>query len=111
MIVIADSGPLRYFLVIEAATPPLVRAWMEKLPEWMTVRSPRTAPPELSPLLGEGEREAIALAEELAAGILSLQMAGWQSQISLSASPCRLSRRRPTRVCFSSQRLFFGPLL
>jgi len=94
MIVIADSGPLRYFVVIEevhllpllygnivippsvaheltqAATPPLVRAWMEKLPEWMTVRSPRTALPELSPVLGEGEREAIALAEELAADVL-----------------------------------------
>jgi len=43
---------------------------MEKLPEWMTVRSPRTALPELSPVLGEGEREAIALAEELAADVL-----------------------------------------
>ncbi len=94
MIVIADSGPLRYLVFIEqvhllpllygkivvpsgvaheltqAATPALVRAWMEQSPEWMTVRSPRTALPELSPLLGAGEREAIALAEELAADVL-----------------------------------------
>jgi predicted nucleic acid-binding protein len=43
---------------------------MEKLPEWVTVKSPVTAISQLSSLLGPGEREAIALIEELAADVL-----------------------------------------
>lgn len=52
------------------ATPPPVRAWMEELPEWVAVKSPQKVLPELSPVLGVGEREAIALVEELAADVL-----------------------------------------
>lgn len=94
MIVIADSGPLRYLLIIEqvgilpllygnivippsvvdeltqTSTPELVRLWMGKLPEWVTVRSPQKMPSGLSSVLGAGEREAIALTEELATDVL-----------------------------------------
>ena len=94
MIVIADSGPLRYLVVIEqvhllpqlygrivippgvvheltqAATPQSVRLWMKQLPEWVKVISPQEPLPEFPALLGTGEREAIALALELTADVL-----------------------------------------
>lgn len=94
MIIIADSGPLRYLIIIEqvgllpllygnivipqsvvneltqTATPESVRLWMGRLPEWVTVRSPQNMPFDLPFVLGAGEREAIALTEELAADVL-----------------------------------------
>lgn len=94
MIVIADSGPLRYLVVIEqihllpllygsivipssvvnelthTATPQLVRAWMDDLPEWVAVKSPQNPMTISSSILGTGEREAIALAQELSADVL-----------------------------------------
>lgn len=54
----------------QPATPPAVRAWMGHLPEWATVRTARTSIPGLPAKLGRGEREAIALAEELSADVL-----------------------------------------
>lgn len=94
MIVIADSGPVRYLVLIEEVgllnvlyggivippgvvseltqpdTPQPVRAWMEQLPEWIAVRSPGLPLPIFPSSLGLGEREAIALAEELHADAL-----------------------------------------
>jgi predicted nucleic acid-binding protein len=94
MIVIADSGPLRYLVHIQQAhllpvlfgtivlptgvvhelthssTPLTVRDWMEHLPEWVTVYSPRLPLPIFPSVLDLGEQEAIALAEELAADLL-----------------------------------------
>lgn len=94
MIVIADSGPLRYLIVIEqvgllpllygnivipasvvneltqTATPEPVRLWMGELPGWVMVRSPQKMSSSISSVLGAGEREAIALSEELAADVL-----------------------------------------
>lgn len=94
MIVIADSSPIRYLVLIQQAhclpllyetitvspgvvaelthqsTPLLVRQWMENYPDWLTIRQPRTSLPELSEILGLGEREAIALAEELKADVV-----------------------------------------
>jgi predicted nucleic acid-binding protein len=94
MIVIADSSPLRYLIVIEqvhllpllygrivipssvereltrTATPQPVVTWMEHLPGWVTVKSPQNPQTALASILGLGEREAIALAEELAADVL-----------------------------------------
>ena len=96
MIVIADSGPLRYLIVIEqvhllpqlygsiilppavvselsqTATPRPVREWINSLPKWASVRSPRPPLPLFPSILGPGEREAIALAEELRADALLL---------------------------------------
>ncbi len=94
MIVIADSGPLRYLIVIDqvrllpllyggivippsvvseltqTATPHSVRSWMDHLPEWVTVKSPQKSVSVFPSVLGLGEREAMALVEELAADVL-----------------------------------------
>lgn len=99
MIVIADAGPLRYLIVIEQVhllpllygsivVPPGVvheltrestsdaaRAWMGRLPDWVTVQAPQKTVRDLlsadgPSLLGLGELEAMALAEELSADVL-----------------------------------------
>jgi predicted nucleic acid-binding protein len=94
MIVIADSGPLRYLIVIEhihllpmlygrilfppgvaseltqAATPEPVRIWLNHLPEWAAIQSPQSSASAFPSALGLGEREAIALAEEVGADVL-----------------------------------------
>jgi len=94
MIVIADSGPLRYLVVIEqvhllpllygsivvppsvvneltqTATPQTVRVWMDDLPEWVAVKFPQKPMPIFPSVLGSGEQEAIALAQELSAAVL-----------------------------------------
>ena len=94
MIVIADSGLLRYLIVIEhihllpmlygrilfppgvaseltqAATPEPVRIWLNHLPEWAAIQSPQSSASAFPSALGLGEREAIALAEEVGADVL-----------------------------------------
>lgn len=94
MIVVADSSPLRYLILIEQAnllpvlygsillppevvgeltrneTPHAVRNWIETLPAWVDVRTPQSSLSELAPALGRGEREAIALAQEVFADAL-----------------------------------------
>lgn len=93
MIVVADTTPLRYLVVIEREhllpalygrvlippavadelnhenAPELVRAWLAARPSWLEIRQPAGAlPTEVD--LDRGEREAIALAEEPAADLL-----------------------------------------
>lgn len=93
MIVVADTTPLRYLVVIERehllpalygrvliptavaeelsdeSTPEMVRAWLARCPSWLEIRQPSQMPAsELH--LDRGEREAIALAEEVAADLL-----------------------------------------
>jgi len=93
MIVVADTTPLRYLLVIERehllpalygrviippavaeelnheSTPDVIRAWLAGRPDWLEIRQPtHTLPPEVD--LDPGEQQAIALAEELAADLL-----------------------------------------
>jgi predicted nucleic acid-binding protein len=94
MFVVADTGPLRYLILIEEIqllrsaygriavpagvlnelsqpkTPALVRAWMGNLPDWMEVRSLGSAPSQFPLKLGLGEREAITLAQQLVADAL-----------------------------------------
>ena len=96
MIVVADSSPLRYLILIEHThvlpalygrvlippavsgelnrqrTPPLVRAWLARRPSWLEIRAPQRSLAELTAHLGAGEREAIALAEELVADAVLL---------------------------------------
>jgi predicted nucleic acid-binding protein len=94
MIVIADTSPLHYLILLEHAdvlqhlygrviipeavvrelqaqkTPAVVRRWITSPPEWLQIRQ-ISAPPD--PALAEldpGEREAIALAETLRADAL-----------------------------------------
>jgi predicted nucleic acid-binding protein len=85
VIVVADASPLRYLILIEHAhvlpalygrvlippaviaelnrerTPDLVRAWLAKSPDWLHVQAPREALTGLRNVLGDGERQAIAL--------------------------------------------------
>jgi predicted nucleic acid-binding protein len=92
-LVVADTTPINYLVlcgaidvlrpiysqvVIPSAvlvelkhhrTPPDVRAWVNALPEWVSVKTPVRL--VTHPNLGLGEREAIALAKELnAVGVL-----------------------------------------
>lgn len=89
MIIIADTGPLHYLVLIHQAdllprlfervvlppavfaelqnaeTPAPVRDWIANPPSWLKVQ-PLSFPPDTAlDYLDEGEREAIALAEEL----------------------------------------------
>lgn len=94
MIVVSDSSPLRYLILIEQIhllpvlyddifvppgvineltqpdTPLSVRNWVGRPPAWITVRSPRPPLPSFTLQLGLGECEAIALAEQIGADAL-----------------------------------------
>lgn len=94
MIVVADTSPLRYLILIEEIrvlsalygrvivppgvvaelnqerTPGVVREWLSARPEWLHVQAPQQALLSLRDVLGAGEREAIALAAELSADAL-----------------------------------------
>jgi predicted nucleic acid-binding protein len=94
VIVVADSSPLRYLVLIQQIdilpalygrvivppaviaelthehTPGSVRAWLSAPPEWLEVRPPMTLPTTEPSTLGPGEQAAISLAEELSADAL-----------------------------------------
>jgi predicted nucleic acid-binding protein len=89
MIVVSDTTPLNYLILIDAVhvlpalfgrvyapsavirelahphSPETVRRWADSLPQWLTVQDPTCIDPSLR--LGPGEAAAIALAEELKA--------------------------------------------
>lgn len=93
MIVVADTSPLLYLILIEheqvlpalygrviapraviselshPGTPQAVRDWIARLPSWLHVANPKH-PIMASGSLGRGELEAIALAQELKADAL-----------------------------------------
>ncbi len=92
MIVVSDTSPLNYLILIgqdhilpalfgQVFAPPavvaelkrskasaLVGAWADNPPAWLEVRAPRTVPAGSE--LGPGETEALALAQELQADVL-----------------------------------------
>jgi predicted nucleic acid-binding protein len=94
ILVVADSSPIGYLIRIgeiellsnlyeqvilptavlrelQAADGlPAIRDWAQELPLWALVQSPLRRLPELRPNLHLGESEAIALAEEMRAGLL-----------------------------------------
>lgn len=94
MIVVADTSPLRYLILIEHVhvlpalyghvvvppaviaelnreqTPDLVKTWLSNMPEWLHVQAPMQTLTSPRTVLGAGEREAIALAAELSADAL-----------------------------------------
>jgi len=96
MIVIADTTPLNYLVLIDRAailpqlygrvlippavwqefqrpeTPESVRAWLAQRPVWLEIRPTERSPEPALANLGAGEREAIVLAEELRADRLIL---------------------------------------
>jgi predicted nucleic acid-binding protein len=93
VIVVADTTPLQYLILIQHEhilpalygrvvvppaviaelsrneTPQPVRDWLKRVPAWLEVRGPREVGRSSVPL-GAGELEAIALAEELRADAL-----------------------------------------
>lgn len=94
MIVISDTSPINYLILIECvnvlpelygrvvipegvfeelqrqSTPPIVREWIAAIPSWLEVRQAHApVAPELE-VLGIGERQAIGLAEELGAAAI-----------------------------------------
>ena len=88
-LVVSDSGPIHYLILCEAIdvlpklygqvvipsavarelnhtnTPAAVRQWIQSLPGWASIQTPRQIDPATQ--LGLGEREAIGLALELKA--------------------------------------------
>ena len=92
MMVVSDTTPVNYLILIDQihllrelygrvvlpqavydetqreGTPEKVRTWMGNVPGWVEVRAAATSDQALK--LGAGEREAIALAEELKADLL-----------------------------------------
>ncbi len=91
MIVIADTGPINYLILIgeiellpalydrvtvppsvceelgRLRAPEAVRAWIAQPPSWLEILAPTRAPDAGLAHLDAGERDAILLAEELAA--------------------------------------------
>ncbi len=91
MIVVADTSPINYLILIReidilpkmygsvvipqtvreelvrASAPQLVRSWVDHLPIWLEVRSPLAVPDSSLAKLDAGERDAITLATELQA--------------------------------------------
>ncbi len=96
MIVIADTTPINYLVLIDRVeilsqlygrvlippavweefqrpeTPEAVRAWIGRRPAWLEIRGAERSPEPALGNLGAGEREAITLAEELHADRLIL---------------------------------------
>jgi predicted nucleic acid-binding protein len=95
MIVVADTSPLNYLILVEQVqvlevllhqviippavqnellsldAPVPVRKWMESPPAWLEVRSPVPTYRD-SVILGAGESEAIALAEQLGVDLIMM---------------------------------------
>jgi predicted nucleic acid-binding protein len=91
MIVVADTSPINYLVLIQEidilpkmygsvvvpqtvrdelvrlSAPQLVRSWVDHLPVWLEVRSPLALPDSSLANLDAGERDAITLAAELQA--------------------------------------------
>ena len=96
MLVIADTSPMHYLVLIEYTailpslfggviippvvatelqrprTPAPVRVWMASPPAWLEMRAPRQPLITTTVRLGVGEREALSLAQELHADLVLL---------------------------------------
>ncbi len=94
MIVIADTSPINYLILIgdqdllhslfgeviipemvfqelqAHSTPSAVRQWVGRRPDWLSIRKATASPDNTLSHLDDGEIEAIQLAEELSADLL-----------------------------------------
>lgn len=94
MIVIADTSPICYLILINnidllpqlhgkilipnavyqelksPKSPPEVQQWIEHLPDWLEVCEDSNSSDEQTQMLDRGEREAIALAEKMKADLI-----------------------------------------
>lgn len=94
MIVISDTSPLNYLILIECidvlpalyghvvipegvfaelqrdSTPQVVREWIAARPSWLDIRQARLQANDALSMLGVGERQAISLAQELKAAAI-----------------------------------------
>ena len=94
MTAITDAGPLRYLILIEESellmrlyarliipiavlkelsqpnTPPQVVSWIKNPPDWLEAKAASISEESFPATLGEGEREAIMLAEMMNADAL-----------------------------------------
>jgi len=94
MIVVADTSPLNYLIQIECdrllpqlygrivapsavmqelgdpRAPAVVSLWLTHVPQWLEIRLSSCPPDSELAHLGQGEREAIQLSEELSADLL-----------------------------------------
>ena len=105
MIVVADSGPLHYLILLghvdllqrfygqvlvpdlvageltTTGAPDIVRAWMANPPPWVDVRPvPADAISLITDDLDSGERAAIALAETVAADLILIDEAAGRAE-------------------------------
>src|SRR6266542_4099600 len=105
MVVVADSSPLRYLIVLgeqhllpdlfgeawipsavleelsASSTPAGVRAFLRTPPDWLKVRDPGNETLEaIAPELDRGERAALALARELHADLVLLDDAAARAE-------------------------------
>jgi predicted nucleic acid-binding protein len=105
MIVVADSGPLHYLILLEyiellqrfygqvlvpepvagelsaAAAPAVVREWMRKPPTWIEVRPvPSDVVSMITDDVDLGERAALALAETMHADLLLIDEAAGRAE-------------------------------
>lgn len=110
MIVVADSGPLHYLILIDhtellrrfygrvvvpdavaselssAGAPPVVRDWIERRPSWVDVVPVASdAVQAITDDLDLGERSAIALAVTLGADLLLIDEAAGRAEARLPA--------------------------
>jgi predicted nucleic acid-binding protein len=149
MIVVADTSPLNYLVLIEqihllaalygrvlvppavvaelnaTQTPERVRYWIQRSPPWLETRFPAHMPLDFPEILGPGEREAIALSQEIHADALliddwegrqeaarrqltvvgTLRVLGTAAEKSLVHLPTAISRLRATNFRASTDLL------